>query len=120
MKINLSNINGTPIAEIVSDHIIISEVQDTLDIMANCSYQGAGKIIVHQKNIIPDFFDLSTRLAGEILQKFSNYKVQLAIVGDFGEYKSKSLQDFIYESNRTGRIIFVSTSQEARERLTKQ
>ena len=53
----------------------------------------------------PDFFDLKTRFAGEILQKFSNYDVKLAIVGDFSKYSSKSLRDFIYESNK-GKLIF--------------
>ena len=39
-------------------------------------------------------------MAGEILQKFSNYRVRLAIVGDFTPYSSKSIKDFIYESNK--------------------
>ncbi|MBM9499840.1 DUF4180 domain-containing protein [Leptospira sp. 201903071] len=55
----------------------------------------------------PDsFFDLKTGFAGEILQKTSNYKIRLIIVGDFSEYDSKSFQDFVYESNRNGKIIF--------------
>ncbi len=48
-------------------------------------------------SICDDFFDLSTRLAGEILQKFINYHVKIAIIGDFSIYTSKSLKDFIYE-----------------------
>jgi hypothetical protein len=56
-------------------------------------------------------------MAGEILQKFSNYRMRLAIVGDFSEYKSKSLRDFIRESNRTGTINFVGTIDEALLRL---
>jgi len=62
---------------------------------------------------------LKTGLAGEILQKFSNYYVELAIVGDFSKYSSKNLQDFIYESNKVGRINFVSSVEEAKEALLK-
>jgi hypothetical protein len=120
MRIDISEINGIKIAEIIADSIVISEVQDALDLMADCSYQESHKIIMHKKNIIPDFFDLKTRLAGEILQKFSTYQVRLAIVGDFSEVTSKSLKDFIYESNKNGRIIFVNSVNEAREKFSKK
>ncbi|WP_083996437.1 DUF4180 domain-containing protein [Desulfosporosinus acididurans] len=56
--------------------------------------------------IFEDFFDLKTKLAGEILQKFVNYHVRIAIVGDFSGYKSKSLKDFIYESNNGKDVFF--------------
>ena len=65
-------------------------------------------IVINKEAIIDDFFILSTRLAGEILQKFINYGVKVAIYGDFSKYTSKSLKDFIYESNN-GRNIFFQT-----------
>ena len=118
MKIKISQTNNTSIAEVISDDVIIKEVQDALDLMANCGYQGARKIIIHEMNINSDFFDLKTRVAGDILQKFSNYDVRLAIIGNFSNISSKSLKDFIYESNKVGRINFVSTLDEAKARLT--
>lgn len=117
MKINIKKINGTFIANIDSDEVIINNVQDALDLMADCGYQGSRKIIVNSKNITQDFFDLKTRIAGDILQKFSNYNVDLAIIGDFSNPTSKSLRDFIYESNKIGRINFVDSLSEAEYRL---
>ena len=94
--------------EIISDEVIINSEQDALDLMANIDYQFDSKIIIlKEKNLNVDFFDLKTGVAGAILQKFSNYRVQLAIIGDFSKYSSKSLQDFIYESNKQKRILFV-------------
>lgn len=119
-KINIDNIDGVCIAEIKSNNTEISSVQDALDIMASCDYQGSKKIIIQEKNIASCFFHLKTGLAGEILQKFSTYRVQLAIVGDFSKYASKSLRNFIYESNKYGQVIFVSSTNEAKERLLKQ
>jgi len=119
MKIEIIKLKRVGIAEIKSGRVEIRKVQDVLDLMADCDYQGARKIILHEKNIIADFFDLKTGLAGEILQKFSNYFVELAIVGDFSKYSSQSLQDFIYESNKVGRINFVSSVEEAIEALLK-
>ncbi len=101
------------IALLDSPNTVVFDVQDALDLMANARYAGAGSIILYSQNLNPDFFDLKTRLAGDILQKFSNYQMRLAIVGDFGIYDSKSLQDFIFESNKTGQVLFVPSVDEA-------
>lgn len=119
MKNEIKNINGVFIAEIQSENIEINNVQDALDIFANCSYQGASKIIIYEKNINPELFNLKTGLAGEVFQKCSNYKIQLAIIGDFTRFSSNSLRDFIYESNKLGQINFVSSVDEAKERLLR-
>ncbi|WP_416864162.1 MAG: DUF4180 domain-containing protein [Imperialibacter sp.] len=119
MDIAISQHNGVDIAEVISNELTIKDAQDALDVLANCSYQGADNIIWHEKNIAADFFDLKTGLAGEVLQKFSNYRAKLAIVGDFSKYESKALRDFIFESNRQGRISFVASVDEAKEKLSK-
>ncbi|GAB3512071.1 DUF4180 domain-containing protein [Spirosoma knui] len=117
MEIDLQTIHETTIAVILSNDVVIKDAQDALDLLANCAYQGAEKIIINQQNLSPDFFELQTGLAGEILQKFSNYRMQLAVVGDYSEYTSKSLRDFIRESNKMGRISFVDSLDEAKEKL---
>ena len=45
---------------------------DFLDIVANSVSR---HLVVGKENLNPDFFDLKTGLAGEILQKASNYGV---------------------------------------------
>lgn len=117
MNIDILNPFGNSIAEIQSDDIEIMNAQDALDILVNCAYQGAQKIIIHEKNIIPEFFNLSSGIAGEVLQKFSTYNAHLSIIGDYDKFASKSLRDFIYESNKMGRVTFVNSMAEARERL---
>lgn len=119
MEIQSHNINTMKIAEIISDEIIIQSPQDGLDLMGNVYYQGFDKVILHEKNITPEFFDLKTKIAGEILQKFSNYRIGLAIVGDFSKYESKSMKDFIFESNKTKHVNFVETVEKALENFLK-
>jgi hypothetical protein len=65
-----------------------------------------------------DFYNLKTGLAGEILQKFVTYYVRLAIVGDFSTYQSKSLRNFIYESNKGKHIFFLPDPEQAVEKLS--
>ena len=101
------------VAEIVSDEIIIRSAEEALDLMGNLYYQGFDKIILYRDNLSPEFFDLENGMAGEILQKFSNYRMQLAVVGDFSGYTRKSVRDFIYESNQGRQVNFVSTVAEA-------
>lgn len=113
MELKIIKTEKADIAELKSDKIIIRDVQDALDLMADCDYKGARSIIIGKENITPDFFNLKTGLAGEILQKFSTYNVRLAIIGDFSEYDSKSLRDFIYESNKGGKILFLTDMNKA-------
>ena len=113
------NQEGVRIAEVKSAGIVIGQTQDALDLMANADYLGARKIMIREEHLDPAFFDLKTGMAGEILQKFTNYRVQLAIIGDFSKYPGKSIRDFIFESNRYGRINFVSSREEAIKKLTK-
>lgn len=107
------------IAEILPESDRITGPEDILDILADVGYNKCNRIIIHDKNLNPDFFNLKTRVAGEILQKFSNYRMRLALVGDFAGYKSKSLRDFIWESNKMGMVFFVSSIEEALSKLNK-
>ena len=119
MRLETHTINNTKIAEVVSDKIIIKSKEDGLELLGNLYYQGFDNIIIHDINITSDFFDLKNGMAGEVLQKFSTYRVRLAIVGDFTKDKSKSLSDFIYESNKGRQIIFVNTTEEALKILSE-
>ncbi|MBL7715531.1 MAG: DUF4180 domain-containing protein [Bdellovibrionales bacterium] len=109
------------IVEVKSDDLLVKTVQDGLDLMMSLSYEHqTQKIILHQANLSPDFFVLKTKLAGEILQKATNYGIQLAIVGDFSKVESESLRAFITESNRGRQVFFVESSEAAIKVLTER
>ncbi|WP_149913728.1 DUF4180 domain-containing protein [Sphingobacterium cavernae] len=109
MEIKKRIINNNEVAEIIADEVIIHNLEDALDLIGNVYYQRFDTLILHEKNITPKFFDLKTKLAGEVLQKFTQYQLALVIIGDFGKYQSKSLNDFIYESNMSKQVNFVKT-----------
>lgn len=120
MNIRIVKKNNIDLAIVVSDEEIISDVQSALDLMATVNYEsGCNRIILNKTAICEDFFDLKTRLAGEILQKFINYQTKIAIIGDFSTYSSKSLKDFIYESNNGREIFFLSDEAQAIDKLSK-
>ncbi|GED51095.1 DUF4180 domain-containing protein [Brevibacillus borstelensis] len=120
MKIAKIEAGGADVAIVSSSEIVIEDVQSALDLIATVHYEtGCDRIILNKSLVSESFFDLKTRLAGEILQKFINYRVKLAIVGDFSVYSSKSLKDFIYESNNGKDIFFLPTEEQAIEKLSR-
>ncbi|GLR17247.1 DUF4180 domain-containing protein [Portibacter lacus] len=107
------------VAEIISDQVEINSVEDGKDLLGNVYYQNFDGVIVYKKHITPDFFDLKNGIAGDILQKFSNYRIRLAIIGDFSGFTSQSIRDFIFESNKMGHVVFVAKLEEALDLLGK-
>lgn len=114
---NIEKWNET-VAVMREDGCHITIPQDAMDLIATVRYQtGCEALILSKKNLSEDFFRLSTGLAGEILQKFVNYGMKIAVVGDFSGYTSKPLQDFIRESNQGNTVFFVGSEAEALEKL---
>jgi len=92
----------------------LAKVSDFLDLLVDAR---ADTIALKKEDFDDRFYDLETGLAGEMLQKLSNYNRRLIIIGDFGDIKKKSLRDFIYESNRTGKVVFVDSLQKGINKL---
>ncbi|HBU83690.1 MULTISPECIES: DUF4180 domain-containing protein, partial [Paenibacillus] len=71
MNITIDQQGSSKVAIIESSDIIINNVQDALDLMASVNYtDDAHKILINKSNLNEDFFELKTKLAGDILQKF--------------------------------------------------
>lgn len=117
MEFEMHKAGDHQVAELRGDGILIHTTEDAVDLLGNANFQGAGSVIVHSEQLHEEFFNLKSGIAGDILQKFSNYRMKLAIVGDFKEVTSKSLRDFIYESNKRKQIIFSADLDEAIQQL---
>ena len=66
MKIETHQINEVKIAEVISEDIIINSVDDSVNLLGNLYYQGFDKIIIYEKTLTTDFFDLKNGIAGDI------------------------------------------------------
>lgn len=82
---------------------------DALDLLGETYGTGAAMIVVPVERLAPEFFDLSTRLAGHFFQKLQNYRMRLVVLGDIAAVleKSRALRDFVTETNRVGQHLFV-------------
>jgi hypothetical protein len=77
-------------------------------------------VVVPIERFPSDFLQLRSRVAGNLLQKFVNYRLRLAIIGDLTEPMSRSqaLQAFVAESNRGEQIWFLPSISELGEKLS--
>lgn len=55
-------------------------IDDSRRIIEACYEHNVGAALLYAENMPEGFFDLSSRQAGEILQKLRNYRIRLAIV----------------------------------------
>ncbi|MEU4397079.1 DUF4180 domain-containing protein [Micromonospora orduensis] len=86
----------------------VATEQDALDLIG-AAFAGAQVVAVPASRLDERFFSLGTRFAGEVMQKFVNYRLRLAIVGDISGHLSESsaLRALVHESNKAGHIWFV-------------
>ena len=117
VQVETQQLDGVLIGELVASDEPLNSSQDILDLLGSFYPEHVEALILHEANLAPEFFQLRTKLAGEILQKLVNYRVKVAIVGEFQKYQSKALADFIYECNKGTQIFFVPTREEALARL---
>jgi hypothetical protein len=118
MNITTKTHNGKPCAIARGEAAEIHTVQDALDLIAAAHYENGCERLALGKELLDEaFFELRSGLAGAMLQKFVQYQMKLAIVGDFSRYDSKALKDFIYESNQGTHVFFAASEEEALARL---
>ncbi|TDB91825.1 DUF4180 domain-containing protein [Actinomadura sp. KC216] len=87
----------------------VATEQDALDLIG-ASFLGAEVVAVPASRLDERFFALGTRVAGEIMQKFANYRLRLAIVGDISRHveASSALRALVQESHSSGHVWFVA------------
>jgi Domain of unknown function (DUF4180) len=97
----------------------ISTPDDASDLVGTAWSHRANLIVVPVERLDPEFFRLSTGIAGEITQKLVNYRLRLAVIGDISTYlaKSTALRDFVWESNLGDQIWFLEDESALETRL---
>ncbi|WP_228080062.1 DUF4180 domain-containing protein [Streptomyces profundus] len=113
-------IGGVAVAVCPADGAVIAAEADIMDIVGNASYQGARWVVIPAERLADAFFQLRTRVAGDIVQKFVNYRLGLAVIGDISRHTaaSSALRDFVRECQAGGQTWFLDDIDAFRHRLT--
>ncbi|MBW1603946.1 DUF4180 domain-containing protein [Streptomyces sp. JJ66] len=115
----VDEIDGVPVLRCPEEGEPIRGGADVLDLIGNAGYHGAEWVVVPAGRLDASFFQLRTRVAGDIVQKFAQYRVGLVVVGDISRHTEASgaLRDFVRECDRAGQTWFVPDAEALRERL---
>ena len=112
----ISDTGGTRILFVDDVGPLISTAND---VIGDAWGHEATLIAIPADRLDPAFFDLSSLVAGEFLQKIVNYRLQAAILGDISAHlaRSSALRDFVWESNRGTQVWFLADETELLARL---
>ena len=121
MSATFYEIHGTKVLACSPDGKKLRTDRDAVELIGEAYGQEAGWIIIPTERFEDDFFQLRTRIAGEIISKFVWYRVRVAIVGDISRHTeaSASLRAFVSESNRGDQVWFLANIEEFGNRLLR-
>ena len=121
MSDTLTTIQSVQVLVCTLDGEKLKSERDALDLIGEAINQGAEVILVPVERLGDDFFQLKTRLAGQIIQKFVTYRRRLVILGDISGHmaQSRALKDFVSEANHGTHVWFLTDIQELNERLNR-
>lgn len=96
----------------------IATVSDVLDLIG-AAFLGAEVVAVPASRLDERFFSLGTRFAGEVMQKFVNYRLRLAVIGDISGHlaASAALRALVQESNHADHVWFLPDLDTLEDRL---
>jgi hypothetical protein len=112
-------LHGRTVLFLDADGPTISTPEESTDLIGDAWSGQATLVAVPADRFARDFFVLQTRFAGDFIQKFVNYRLQLAVLGDIEEYleASGALRDFVWESNRGEHVWFLADEAALEARL---
>jgi hypothetical protein len=110
---------GVAVLVCAADGAPVAAERDAADLVGQAMSNDAQMVALPVARLSERFLDLSTRLAGEVLQKLVTYGLRVAIVGDVSQAaaRSSALRDFVRESNRGRHVWFVADLAELEARL---
>ena len=90
-----------------------------LDLVGDALGRAAEWIALPVARLDPDFFSLRSGVAGDVVQKLTNYRLRLAVLGDIAPLTdvSTALRDWVREVNRGTTVWFVADLDELAGRL---
>jgi hypothetical protein len=112
-------LSGVGVYAVAADGPELRTGGDAVDLISAASKHRPAIIVIPVERLGESFFELRTRIAGELIQKFATYGAHVAIVGDISKHleTSESLRAFVAESNRGQHLWFFKTLQDLTVRL---
>ena len=96
----------------------MTSAADAKRLVEACFSARTSDALLHPPNLPPGFFDLSTGVAGECLQKWRNYRIRVAVLAPPGSVSPSSrFGEMLAEESRKGSFRMFDTREPAIEWL---
>ncbi|MFF7445361.1 MULTISPECIES: DUF4180 domain-containing protein [unclassified Streptomyces] len=112
-------LHGVNVLRCAADGPPLDGERAALDLIGDAMGLGAELVAVPAERVDEEFFRLRSGVAGAVMQKFVNYRVRLAVVGDVSRHVegSDALRDFVHETNQGGHIWILADFDALDDRL---
>jgi|SRR4029453_11866348 Domain of unknown function (DUF4180) len=90
--------------------ISIKSANDVVDVVGASLGR---RLVLEENDLGPAFFDLRSGLAGELIQKFVNYHIRVAIIVPSPEIHGERFSELAYEHATHPTVRFVRSADEA-------
>lgn len=114
-------LHGVRVLECDANEKRLRNYNEAVELIGKAFEHRASVILVPAECLDDEFFRLSTRIAGELIQKVVQYRQRLVIVGDISRHlaESSALRAFVLEANRGKDVWFLPTREELDDRLAR-
>ena len=117
----ISEVQGHRVLTVTPSEPALGSEQDALDLIGEAFGDEVAVVVVPADRVADDFFELRTRVAGDVVRKFAAYRIRLVVMGDIAERlaASESLRAFVHEINKGSDIWFVRDNTELGAKLSR-
>jgi PadR family transcriptional regulator AphA len=118
MNVQRVEAHGRTYVEGTTTEKLLQTERDAVELIGLCGEQDTNLLLLNAANLSDQFFDLTSGLAGSILQKFVNYHMKVALIIPPDLLQGK-FRDYVLEANRGSHFRAFLTREEAERWLIR-
>lgn len=114
MRTSLVSTTHAPVVE----GLEISQLSDALELVSACYEHASHGVLIESSSLPEPFYDLSSRFAGEFVQKLINYQLHVAAVFPQSRTYTERFQEYVHEASNGPQFRSFATREQALEWLS--
>lgn len=119
MNYQIRELESKKYIELISTAEPLSTENDALDLVALCWEHETNALLIHYADLSENFFKLKTKLAGDIIQKFTNYGIKAAVIVPQDTIQKGRFKEMAMETNKGNHFRLYESKEEAEQWLLK-
>lgn len=117
MNYEIRELENKKYIELISSSNPLSTENDTLDLISLCWEHDSQLVMIHYAALSEDFFQLKTKAAGNIMQKFINYGIKVTAIIPQETFQKGRFKEMAMETNKGNHFRIYGSKEEAEKWL---